>query len=277
MKKIIFFILCFALSGCGSSGTFLDDFLVISGRNMADIDDYFDLSSQQRAQLEKNIDSDLNHLRKDRFDKVAKTLRDIEKNTQKPGNKKTLSIAYVDLQKQYMDASPYFKDSTEKLISSLQESQIKSFKKKVEKEIAETKANLKNPEVLNEELIGRYKKGLEYWLGDLTQAQQKSIVQFTKDHPYPWNEKNKNKEFVLKRFMAVQKNKEELRKFSEDFISDYPSVRTPEYASAIAAYEKEFQNFLDSFWPTLTSDQKNILQEYLLSRAEKLELLAKGP
>ncbi len=277
MKTLIFLLLLFTLSGCGSQGTFLDDFLVLGGSHMAQIDEYFDLNNKQHEQLEKNIDSDLNRLRKERFDKIAKTLRQIEQSAQKAGNKAVMSSAYKDLQKQYVEASPYFKGSTQKLIDSLKEPQIDTFKSKVEKEISETKASLGTPSVLNEELIARYKKGLEYWVGDLNTSQEKSIVQFTQDHPYPWSEKIKNKQDILNRFMTVRHNPEKLRRFAEEFIADYPSVRTPEYAAAITSYEKEFQNFLDLFWVSMTPQQKTRLQEYLIGRADKLEHLAKRP
>ncbi|WP_277579598.1 DUF6279 family lipoprotein [Bdellovibrio svalbardensis] len=242
---------------------------------MTQIDQYFDLDTKQHEQLEQNIDADLDRLRKARFKQIAKTLREIEKSSQKSDNKKVMSAAYADLQKEYLEASTYFKGSTVKLITSLKEPQLKTFKTKAEKEISETK--LAPPEVLNEELIGRYKRGLEFWVGDLTTAQQQSIAQFTREHPFPWNEKIKNKEAILNRFMAVHQDPVQLRKFSEDFVSEYPKIRIPTYATAVTAYEKEFQNFLDSFWISLSPEQKNRLQEYLIVRADKLEQLAKRP
>lgn len=279
MKKriLLLFVGALVIAGCSSRGTFLDDFLVLGGSSMAQIDEYFDLNNQQHEQLEKNIDSDLNRLRKERFQKIAKTLRDIERSAKRPDNQKVMSTAFVDLQSHYQQASPYFKGSTEKLIASLKEAQIKNFQKKVEKEIADTKAGLKNPATLNEEIIGRYKRGLEFWVGDLSTAQQRSIAQFTRDHPYPWNEKIRNKESILKQFMAVHEDPVQIRKFAERFISDYAEMRTPEYAAAMKGYEKEFQAFLDSFWSSLSAEQKSRIHEYLVGRAEKLELLAKRP
>ncbi|QDK38686.1 hypothetical protein DOE51_14375 [Bdellovibrio sp. NC01] len=262
------------LSACGSRGTFLDDFLVLSGSSMGQIDQYFDLDEKQHQRLEKDIDNDLNRLRKERFKEIAQTLRKIEKKAES-SDPKIMSSAYRDLQAHYKDASSYFTTSTNTLISSLKPEQIANFEKQVRQEIKDTKEALNHPDSLNEEIIGRYKKGLEFWIGDLSLSQNQDIAKFAKEHPFPWKEKIKNKEAILAKFIDSKSSEQKMKAFAEKFVTNYDSVRTPEYAKAIASYENEVQDFLDSFWKTLSPDQKSRMKDYLLTRADKLESLAK--
>lgn len=274
MKKIFLILPLLFLSACGSRGTFLDDFLVLSGSSMGQIDQYFDLDEKQHQRLENDIDSDLNRIRKERFKEIAQTLRKIEKKAES-SDPQTMSSAYRDLRFHYKDASTYFKGSANNLISSLKPEQIAGFEKQVRLEIKETKEALNHPDSLNEEIIGRYKKGLEFWIGDLTLTQNQDIAKFAKDHPFPWKEKIKNKEVLLGKFIEAKSSERKMKEFAEKFVSDYDSIRTPEYAKAVTAYENEFQDFLDSFWKTLSPDQKLRMKDYLLTRADKLESLAK--
>jgi len=243
---------------------------------MAQIDNYFDLNQKQEHELRRNMNEDLNHLRRERFDKMAKTLRQIEQQTKTPESNKLMSSAYVDLQSEYWQSHKYFKPSTHKFISSLSPSQLSSFEKKVRKEISESREALaKHPDSLNQDLISSYQDGLEFWIGDLSPAQKELLTRFTKEHPFPWQEKIKNSETLLDQFTSMQGDSAKMKSFSEKFVAENKSLRIPEYTQALASYDKEFQTFLDMIWTTLDQKQRSHLRENLLGRASKLEELAR--
>lgn len=245
---------------------------------MAQIDQYFDLNDHQHKALEKNIDADLDRLRKERFKSFAKTLRDIDKSSRGSANVNVLSSGYALLKHHYEESNIYFKDAGAKLVASLSEQQIQSFKNKVQNEILTMKSSLNgSTNAMNEDLLNTYERALEFWFGDLTSEQKQSLVQFSREHPYPWNEKIKNKEAILNKFMTLEKDPQKRREFSEQFIADYDYMRTPEYATAVDRYEKSFQSYLDSFWNLLSTEQKKRMHGYLIGRAEKLEQMAKKP
>ena len=248
MKKIILLFFAVGVLGCSRQGA-LDDFLVLGGTNMAQIDQYFDLSDQQHKALEKDTEDDLDHLRKERFKSFAKTLRDIDRSAQSPSNTKVLSTGYARLKQHYEESSAYFRNAGTKLVASLSEKQILNFKGKVQGEINSMKSSMNGTSnVLDDDLLNTYEQALEYWFGDLTTEQKQSLVQFSHEHPYPWKEKIKNKEAILNKFMNVEGDSQKRREFSAEFIVNYDRMRTPEYATAMDSYEKNFQNYLDGFW-----------------------------
>lgn len=275
MKAALIFLTLAWLCGCTSSRFPILD-TVISGMSVSKVDQYFDLSPEQQKKLDEDVNNDLDRLRKDRFAKLATALRTIDRQAQEaPKDGKVLADAYSMLRKEYQLSSGHLKSSAQTMVTSLKQEQILHFQKKIDKEIAQDRAE--SYEQKNKELISKYRKIFKFLAGELTPEQSDKIVDFIKASPFPWKEKIDNREQILARFLKVQSQPEQRAKLAGRFMEDYESLCTPEYAQAMTKYENAFRDFLNKFWTTMSPDQKIQLHLHLDDQAQELERLARGP
>lgn len=177
-------------------------------------------------------------LRKDRFERLATSLRATDRQAQESKTDgKVLSDAYSMLRKEYQLGSEHLKSSAQLMAKSLQPEQILYFQNKVDKEIAEDRAE--SYENKNRELVSKYRKIFKFFAGELTPEQRAKLV--------------------------------------GQFMEDYDSLCTPEYSQAMTNYENEFKDFLNKFWTTMSSGQKVQLHLHLEDQAREPERLARGP
>ncbi|MEN0058414.1 MAG: DUF6279 family lipoprotein [Bdellovibrio sp.] len=273
MKKHLgFLILLFLAIGCSRS-----DIMYRFADTMAvsKTDDYFDLSSAQKKELKKDIQTDLEKMRKELLPQVAKSLRSVETQVGKGPLPEDFVADHVESAQTYFKkGTHYFSDTAVKLTASLDSTQISHFAKKVRKDIEKRQ----DPDEANKELNKRYRRSLELWIGGLSKDQKESLKKFQSSHPYPFHLQAQSREYVLQKFLESSKDPQTMKNFVQQFTSDYESVRQPAYDQALQSYQKDFQKFLTGpFWSSLSTVQKEVFKKNLLTRAEELEKLSQRP
>lgn len=276
MRYIILLTIVLFCSACSRSYVayrFFNDLAV------SKTDNYFDLTSQQRDQLKKDIETDMDHARKDLFPQVAKTLRKIAPEVRKEKIQPELVAGHYDeFQSYFKKVSSYFKPAAIKTALTFKPAQYDHFAKELRKELKQSQEKMETQEYAQREIFKRYRRSIEFWIGGISSQQKDKLNGFISVHPYPWKLENQNKEFVLKQFLESRQDREKLKKFVADFYDDYESVRLPEFTHALDEHKKAFRKFLtEDFWQSLSPAQKNNLKDNLIARAEELENLAQRP
>lgn len=237
------------------------------------VEGYFNLDEKQEKEFEKNIEQDMKKLKQEQLQEFAKSLRNFDQRIPKEKDDSIILAEAFDLmEKEYSRSSGYFKNAAGKLAHSLREEQFEYFENRVKKEIAESRAQ--SVDSKNAELLGRYRKQILYWVGKMNVHQEQALEQFVKREQFPWKERLDNRESILNSFIAKRKDTAKLRSMAEQFMTDYNSLRTPDYAQAIENYEVKFKNFLNKFWTTLSSEQKQQMQISLNKQALEIDRFA---
>lgn len=261
------------LSGCGS--TFMG--VALESLTVSKVDDYFDLEDSQKDQLKKDVEKDFRELRQEVLPQVAKSLRELDGQL----NKNELQTPVVA--KIFEDSEAYLKKVTGKFentaiktAATLSEKQFQHFAKEIREKIEESQEDTSSADGALKQSMKRYTKSIEFWVGNLSRDQRTKLMEFLKNHPYPWSLQNRSKYAVLEKFLESRKNPEELEKFVKTFATDYQALRLPEFNQALKSHQSAFQEFfVKSLWPTIEADQRQELKENLLSRAENLEKFAR--
>jgi len=242
----------------------------------AKTDEYFSLTSAQKKEFTKNLQGDLEQIRQKTFPVLAQKFRDLEKYTfQDKISEAQLETIFKLVQEQFHAVGQQFSDSTLKLVVQLNDSQYEYLEKQVHKNIKSNDEDSQDPRDLVKETNKKYKKMFVLWLGDLSSDQKKMLEKFIKEKPFPWQLRNKNKEFIMKNFLEARKKPETLKAFIQAFFTQYDSLQLPAYKTAALKYEADLRVFMVSLWKTFSPAQREYLHEALEKRAQDLDRLAK--
>ena len=273
MKKVILLFSIFTLlpflSSCSRlevAYTFADEFTA------SKVDDFFDLSSQQKKELKGLLKEDLNKTRLELFPEIAEQLRSLEKQFEKDSiDQETLQKDVAGVKSTFWKFASYYKNTSIQTVQKISPDQFKEFDEKVQESIADTR-DIKDAQ---NKIRKRYRRNIEMWIGGINNDQRNSIDDFLAKSPYPFELQAQNKEHLLKQFQKARTNPEELNKFMTQYFENYEALRLPAYAQALDKYHQALIEFSwKTFWPTMNDKQKKNLKENLRVRAEQLEKLA---
>lgn len=260
-----------SICSCGSSNPILDS--MVGGMSVARVESYFNLDAEQEKAFEKSLEKDLKTVKEKQFNEFALSIQTIDKRIpQEKNDSQILSEAFDLLEGEYNKASGHFKNSAVVLIQSLQPEQFGYFEQKVRKEIALERAE--SLDIKNAQLEERYRKQILYWVGKMNVHQENALSQFIMRHPFPWKERANNREAILNSFVEKKTDSKKIKAMTEQFMQNYDGLRTSEYALAIEKYENQFKDFLNKFWTSLSSEQKQQMQISLNKQAQELSRMA---
>lgn len=267
-------VLAVGFSGCGNS--FLG--VALESMTVSKADDYFDLDGPQKDQLKKDVEKDFRELRQDVFPQVAKSLRELDAQFSKDSVQTPMIAKIFDDSESYLKkVTVKFEKTAVKTAATLSEKQFQHFAKEIREKIEESQEDTNSADGSLKQSMKRYTKSLEFWMGNLSRDQRTRLMDFLKNHPYPWSLQNRSKYAVLEKFLNSRKNPEELEKFVKAFATDYEAFRLPEFNQALKTHQAAFQEFfVKSLWPTIEAEQRQELKENLLSRAENLDKLSRN-
>lgn len=262
------------LTGCNTS--FLG--VALESMTVSKVDDYFDLENSQKDQLTKDIEKDFRELRQEVFPQVAKSLRELDAQFSKDAVQAPMITKIFDDSESYLKkVTVKFEKTAIKTAATLSEKQFQYFAKEMREKIEESQEDTSSAEGALKQSVKRYTKSLEFWIGNLSRDQRTRLIEFLKNHPYPWSLQNRSKYAVLEKFLNSRKNPEELEKFVKAFATDYEAFRLPEFNQALKIHQIAFQEFfVKSLWPSIEAEQRQELKENLLSRAERLEKVSRN-
>ena len=277
MKHFIFVISSLLILGACSRSDIMFNFAdnVIVSKT----DDFFDLSRQQKKELQQHIDMDLERIRKESLPAIAKSLRDVEAHSrQEKIEPLWVAQKFDEFQSKAKSLAFEFQNTAVKLSLSLQPEQYDHLAKEINEEIRNTEKENKDQKDSEKKNFKRYQRGIEMWVGGLSNEQKDKVKEFISAHPFPWQLQNANREFVLNQFLESKKDPEKIKAFVSLFFQDYEAVRLPAYKDAVDKNKTAFRTFLvDTFWPSLNETQKKNLSKNLIARAEELEKLSQRP
>ncbi|UOF01479.1 DUF6279 family lipoprotein [Bdellovibrio reynosensis] len=269
MKILVLSFLLLATTACSRSSVMMSfaDTLAVSKT-----DEYFDLTSQQKEDLKKDLRQDIDALKKEFLPEVAKTLRRIESEVSKGKiESELIATHFTEFHVHFKKLTSYFANTAVKTVATFKPEQFDYFEKTMKEEIKDRS----DVEEQNEKAFKRYRRSLEFWIGGLSQDQKDRIQAFLKQNPYPVKLETENKEHIVKQFLEVKTDKEKLKVYVRTLYLDYEAPRLPSFTESLQLHKKAFQNFLsESLWPTISKNQLENLKANLISRAEELEKLA---
>ncbi len=275
MGKILILLSFCTLTACGSG--FLG--VALESMTVSKVDGYFDLDREQRGDLKKQIREDLRDFRKQVLPKVASSLRNLDRQVKlEEPTPVDFADFLVSSKNSFKTAAGQFQHTAVQLSTQLSTEQFEYFQRKITNEINETAQKTATARTALKQSVKSYKKSLEFWFGDLTKEQEVQLTSFLKAHPYPWILQTENKRQLVKRLMEVKNKPSELQSYVGEFFADYESVRLPAFKAALENHQRAFEEFLnDTLWLALTRDQRKEFKENLITRASKLEDLARKP
>lgn len=269
MKILLLSFLFLATTACSRSSVIMSfaDTIAVSKT-----DEYFDLTSQQKEDLKKDLSQDLDTVKKEFLPEVAKTLRKIEAEVSKGKlESELLTTHFTEFHIHFKKLTSYFANTAVKTVATFAPEQFDYFEKTIKEEIKDRS----DIEEQNEKAYKRYRRSIEFWIGGLSQDQKDRLHGFLKQNPYPVKLETENKEHVVQKFLEAKADKEKLKEYVRSLYQDYEAPRLPAFTEALNTHKKAFQKFLsESLWPTISKNQLENLKANLIGRAEELEKIA---
>lgn len=270
MKKF-FLLFCLSLS-CLTACSRLDFAFNWADTYIAsEVDDYFDISSQQSKSLKKSLKSDFDKMRvavlPDWITNAQQMQKDVTNGTL---DKKEITSIFSSVLKNIDYLTSLFSETAVEFIASINPKQLEYFSKTFYEKTAEDRQKL-HKENSNEEYLKKYCKYFEMFLGSLTSEQKTLIEKHIQTSPFPSELKIKNKEWVFQQFMNQRLSTSNLKNFVRDFLTQPEKYQLPEYRQALQQYYKNLQSLLVEVSFTLTPKQKEELRENLQDKMAQLE------
>lgn len=239
------------------------------------VDDYFDLSSQQNKDLKNNLKRDLRKIRSEQFPVWAKTLRQLEKEI-RSGTLTEAGFAtyYRDAIAASQTLLPEFKETALKFISTASSEQLEHFERTIRKKNVENEQKIQNSEQARNDSRKKYLRWIEMWVESLTKDQNQLLNQHLSNDPFPAIAQIKNRNYVLEKFTEARKSPESLQNFVRNYYTDKNQYADPNYTQALANYQSNLEKFGYQLLKSLNEKQKSLLCENLTEKASLLERLA---
>lgn len=236
------------------------------------VDDYFDLNSQQKKELKKSIQLDLKQIQAKLLPQWIHNFKEIEKDVNS-GSLEEQKVAgyFASFMSDAEGIKSYFADTAVQLVGTVDDSQMKHFRKSFSKKAEEDLAKAQNNEKLREEYKDKYIDYFAMFLGTLTKDQEKSVDQHLQTSCFPAALKVKNNEYVFEKFMKESDNKEKRKQFVREFYVHPERFELPEYKQAKAQYQESLKNLITDVLVRMTPEQKVRLKKNLIEKTAQLE------
>lgn len=273
MNKFLLSLFCFfgiiSCSRLDIAVNWADTYIV------SQVDDYFDLSSQQNKDLKASLTNDLRDIRSNQFPKWSKTLRQFEKEI------RANALTEASFAKYYRDTlvvtqqlMPLFSDTAVRFVASVSRDQLEHFERTLRKKNIENEEKIQNREKSRNESRKKYLRWIEMWIESLTKDQEQLLNQHLNNSPFPTEALIKNRTHVLEKFIEASKSPASLQNFVRKYYSDKNQFADPDYLQALTAYQANLEKFSYQLLMSLSEKQKSFLCENLTEKASILEKLA---
>lgn len=270
MKKILFLVLytIFAISSCSR----LDITVNLANSYLTNkADDYFDLSSEQKSNLKANLTKDIAGIKKTILPQFAAEMLKAADllSTNQNLDVNTVYQTYIRLENLMYQTVRVFTSTAVKLADTLNANQITKFQSEFDDKIKELKDN---PEKKSYDKI---KKQFDSWMGSMTSDQKKKLKQFISENPPAITETAFNRQNIAHEFVRSYPDKVTRKKFVEKLMTNYESLKEPNFNKLMIEKNKKFAGFVTSILNTMKDDQRKTLIEELRGRANQLTKISK--
>lgn len=270
MKKI-FFLICLSFS-CLTACSRLDFAFNWADTYIAsEVDDYFDISSQQSKSLKKSLKYDFEKMKVAVLPDWITNAQQIQKDlTNGTLNKNEINKIFTSVLSNIERLTSLFSKTAVEFISTTSSNQLEYFTKTFQEKTEEDRQKLQD-EGKTEKRLKKYYKYFEMFLGSLTVDQKKLIERHIQTAPFPSELKIRNKEWVFQQFMKKRFSLSDLKNFVKDYLNQPEKFQLPEYQQALQKYYQNLQVLLIEVSETLTPKQKESLRQNLEEKVVQLE------
>ncbi|MNJ98609.1 hypothetical protein D3C87_163760 [compost metagenome] len=239
------------------------------------VDDYFDISSQQKKDLKANFKKDLERLKKESLPELSAQLKRVDQDLERNAlNEERLTELVKYSMTTMEEVLSQFSGTTQAFVGSLKPEQFIYFEKASEKKLAEERETVRDQGDFLKKGRKTYARWLEMFFGDLTRDQKALLDQHLMKTTYFYELKIKNKESFLKKIKAGKNSPEMQKQLVISYYSDKGSQDIPEFSQGQKQFEKDLEIFLSQLIQSLSPSQKAKLKANILDKARQLDRLA---
>jgi len=238
------------------------------------VDDYFDISSEQKKELKKSLKKDLAEVKSDVLPTWIENLKKIEKEVNAESiNQEQVAAYFSAFMKDIEEINSHFTNTAVNFIATTSPKQRDNFVKAFDKKNSDDLAKINSPSKLREQYKDKYIDWMEMFIGSMTSDQKSLLEKHLATAPFPAVLKIKNKEYIFAQHLAGNRSQDDLQNFVKEFCAHPKSFDMPEYTAAVEAYKKNLQKFVVDVFGTLTPKQKSALKENLAEKIGQLETI----
>lgn len=271
MKKVFFLILCLSFSSLTACSRLDFAFKWADTYIASEVDDYFDISSQQNKSLKNSLKYDFEKMKVAILPDWITNAQQIQKDlTNGTLDKKEINKIFTSVLSNIERLTSLFSKTAVEFIATTSSNQLEYFTKTFREKTEEDRQKLQD-EGKTEKHLKKYYKYFEMFLGSLTGDQKKLIENHIRTAPFPSELKIKNKEWVFQQFMKKRYSLSDLKNFVEDYLNQPEKFQLPEYRQELQKYYQNLQVLLLDVSETLTPKQKESLRQNLEDKIVQLE------
>jgi hypothetical protein len=270
MKKIL--LLGLAVLGLTSCSRLDIAFRWIDVFVAGKVDDYFDISSQQKKELKKSVTRDLKLIQAKLLPQWIEQFKAIQNDVNLESfDEKKVARYFTSFMTDVDEMKTYFLTTAVQFAASIDDSQMVYFEKYFSRKTAEDIEKAQNQTKLRKEYQAKYVDYFEMFLGSLTQEQEKLVSRHLTSSCFPAELKAKNNEHIFTTFMKEAKTREARVHFVKDLYSHPQQYDLPTYRDAVVSYQSDLKSLITEVLMTLTPDQKKKLKKNLAEKTAQLE------
>ncbi|WII73638.1 DUF6279 family lipoprotein [Bdellovibrio sp. 22V] len=275
MIKTIFLICAslFCFSACSRldlAVNWADTFLA------AKVDDYFDISSEQKKELKKYLQADFKRLKNELLpqwmDEISKFKSDVAQGSL---TKNRVELYFNTVMKNVSSFTGHFSETAVSFMASVDSNQLNHFNKAFRDKAKEDHEKISDTQKYRNNLRDKYYKYFEMFLGDLTAEQKNLIEKHLNETPYPAALKLKNKEHVFQTFLKERGSPEQIALFVKNYSAHPEQYSLPEYKQAYQQYQQSLEKLVVQVLTSLNANQKAELLNNLSEKLAQLERIRK--
>lgn len=220
---------------------------------ISELDDYFQISSAQKAETQKIIQMHLQEIRKNDFPKIADLFEEAANSVEKSNleRKEILSLRtrLVDLM---ISMSRRFEPTFQQLMKWEKENNFQRFDQALKQKQEERWQKISNEEKRLKEARRRVERLISRSVGYLTETQENRLMEVLRTNPLQLEWENRN--IVFQKFVEARPTKMEA--FVKSFFQDWESLQSPEYLKARDQYRKNWDDYLVFLMSNLEPKQR---------------------
>ncbi len=271
MKAKIYLLLCvLLLSSCSKLSLavyWADTFL------LAQIDDYFTLTSEQKSEVKKQLQDIFREIRREEFPQLAAMLESMAAAIETGAvSAKEASGWSLSLRDRLIAMGIRFEPLGQKLIEWESQKGFRRFDQAFADKQQERFAKISSEERRQKEARKRAERMIDRTVEELTDSQESGLASLLQKNPLllEWESRNT----VFRNFQKVRESPLERAKFVRLFFTKWEELQTESYLTARSQYRAEWEKFILWLVPKLSPEQRKTAVDNLRVLSKQLQDLS---
>ena len=266
MKKISLFLFLGLALACSR----MDVMLTLADRLfVSELDDYFDLTSEQSRHTRADFNKVLDQVRKELFHPVADRLEQLAQNVEaKTLTEKQISDDFdwtIDL---FRKISLTFEKPTIDFLNSLSMEQISYFEEKSQDKLEDQLEKYETPKKVEKTDLKKFDRWISYTVEDLNSEQEQMLEDFVRTNPFPHNLRFMNQKKLTQMWIEKLRAKSDMKTFVSEWTREREKFDNKDYLDAKKIYHEKLKKFIFTLSQTFSDEQRKTFAKNLRSRAK---------